>query len=115
MDVAANPNIRRHDTETNKNKIVSSVSRFFHVFRLETHLKNAIVAPTVRSNRKANPPVIKPIRVFVSHPSWDVLLLCLSIGSIPPSGGNDFVEMPYSVLSDSMEENDEEVDDVSGG
>ena len=62
------------------------------------HLKRTITAIVMRHKRRAKPPLIKPIRVFVTHVLRALLLLCFSMGSIPLSEGSLDVKR-ISVLS----------------
>ena len=52
----------------------------------------------MRHKRRAKPPLIKPILVFVIHVLRALLLLCFSMGSIPLSEGSLDVKR-ISVLS----------------
>ena len=71
---------------------------------LAAYLNKAIITIAQRHNRSAKPPVIKPIRVFVIHPSLAVFLLFFSTGSCPSLGNGG--EMLYSVDFSSVEETD---------
>lgn len=62
------------------------------------YLKRTITAIVIRHKRRAKPPLIKPIRVFVIHVLQALLLLCFSMGSIPLSEGSLDVRR-ISVLS----------------
>lgn len=62
------------------------------------YLKRTITAIVMRHKRRAKPPLIKPIRVFVIHVLRGLLLLCFSMGSIPLSEGSLDVKR-ISVLS----------------
>ena len=62
------------------------------------YLNRTITAIVMRHKRRAKPPLIKPIRVFVIHVLRASLLLCFSMGSIPLSEGSLDVKL-ISVLS----------------
>lgn len=62
------------------------------------YLNRTITAIVMRHKRRAKPPLIKPIRVFVIHVLRASLLLCFSMGSIPLSEGSLDVKL-VSVLS----------------
>lgn len=78
----------------------SCVNARNHLPFLAAYLIKAIIAKAMRHKNSAKPPVIKPIRVFVNHPSLVAFLLPFSTGSCPSLGNR--VEILYSVVSSSV-------------
>ena len=72
--------------------------KFFDILTVYAYLNRTITAIVMRHKRRAKPPLIKPIRVFVIHVLRASLLLCFSMGSIPRSEGRLDVKL-ISVLS----------------